>query len=213
MKLHFLLIATATVVATAFVADRNLIAAKSHNPSAQISFQDPLNQDQIYGDDNGAAYVDNQQGVQCFFVANGNVTLITGNTRHLYLGFSTPDTALNSELSPPPSGYYDVNMTQGVENPDGSCCTATGLLGMPAGTSAPSWLSLSFNDSTGHSWIVRFAHSNDANTSDVTATNTSATTWTITATPADVAVLIEEGKKGNTIAGYYFMPVQMTITQ
>lgn len=54
MKLHFLVIATAAVLSTALVADRNLTAAKSNNPS----------RDQIYGDDNGAAYVDGQQDVQ-----------------------------------------------------------------------------------------------------------------------------------------------------
>ena len=167
-------------------------------------------------------YQNGVSGVSSSFVANGNLTLdLSNSTRRLSLDFSTPDAALNASqgiLNPPTyTGLFAATLTNTVLNPDGSCCSSTGLLGMAVGTSQPSVLSIAFTDLSGKSCAVHFAKGVQgavyANTTDAVATRIDSNNWTLTTSPSDVAVLVCTSKRMSTVEGYYFLPTQFTVTK
>jgi len=151
-------------------------------------------------------------------VGNGNLDLnLTSSTRTVYLDFSTPNSALNSAigLNPPNlTGSYRVDLSNNVNSPDGTCNSGTGLLGMANGASGKSCLWANFTDSQGRSWAIRFAHFNYPYSSDALATRSAdGLSWTLETFPTDVAVLVQIGKRTQTIEGYFFMPSKLTITK
>ena len=61
---------------------------------------------------------------------------------------------------------------------------------------------------------MRFGHHNYPYTSDALATRSShGLSWTLETFPTDNAVLLQIGKRGMTMAGYFFQPTKLTITK
>jgi hypothetical protein len=197
-------------------------AAHGGNPSATITFRDYPGDSSTPSDkirsDFGGPYKNGLSGVVADFVNNGNVELnLTSSTRTVYLDFSTPDTALNQSLglNPPNlTGSYRVNLSNNVDNANGTCNSGTGLLGMQNGASGKSCFWANFTDNQGNSWAIRFGHYNYPYTSDALATRSAdGLSWTLESFPTDVAVLVQIGKRTQSIQGYFFMPGKLTITK
>jgi len=197
-------------------------AGGGKNPPASVTFRDYPGDSSTPADkirsDFGGTYANGVAGTAVYFVSNGNLVLDLGSsTRSLYLDFSTPDTSLNQSLglNPPDlTGSYRVYLSNNVDAPDGTCTAGTGLLGMANGSGNNSCFWVSFTDSSGNAWVVRFAHSLYANTTDAWATRSAdGLSWTLETAPGSVAALIQTTKKGSVVRGYFFMPSKLTIAK
>lgn len=194
------------------------VLAKTATTPATITLRDAAG-DQMFSDGSGA-YLNGVSGASVFFQSGGNVELdLSASSRVVNLNFSTPDTSLNQNMGLNPNaalftGPKHVTVTQGVLNPDGTCCTATGLLGMTVGQVAQSFLAINFVNNAGASCHLIFGKPAPGYgyTNDATVVANSNGAWTLTTFATDVAKLTCDGKGSTTIVeGYFNLPTQLLI--
>ena len=149
-------------------------------------------------------YIDGTDGVTALIVPLGNLQLKTGTARTFWLDFQGCVQALGY-CTPP----FATSFTQGYMTT--SCPTP--LPNMPLGTSQECNLNVHFTANQ-KGWFIRFGEYDD--TTPATVTHNQGGSWTIDVPQDGVALLQSYPLKGRvtwTDHGYFYMPVNLTVTE
>jgi hypothetical protein len=152
--------------------------------------------------DGSDLYANGVDGVTAVIVPLGNLQLKTGTAgRTFWLDFGSCYQNCDPD---PPTGYRQGYMTTSCPVP---------LPNMTEGAFQFCNLNVHFT-ANGLGWFIRFGEYEDTN--PATVTRISGTSWTIDVAQDDIALLQSYPTKGRvtfTDHGYFYMPVNLTVTQ